>query len=108
MTGWKIPDVPAGEPSPGPPAGMPAPQQVPAFDHGNQLIPLAETPAQLTTAKIPGPGGELLAWTIRTPTTTLTVLLGGKNAKTWARQVTRDAEGMSEAGLVTGNGVVAK
>lgn len=85
---------------------MQPPQQLPPFDTGNQL--LAEQPYQFTTAKIPTPMGERLAWTIRTPSATLTVFLNGADAKKWAAQATRDAAGMSETGLVTGNGIVPK
>jgi hypothetical protein len=78
------------------------PQEPVPVDPANDLIVFAETPAKLVTAKLQGPGGELMAWTLRTPTTTLTVLVGAKTAKAWAAQVTREAAGMSESGLVTG------
>ncbi len=84
---------------------MPQPVQVPPFDAGNQL--LGEQPAQFTTAKLPTPLGERLAVTIRTPSATVTVFLGGKDARTWAKLLTREAEGMSGAGLVTGTVVPA-
>ena len=80
------------------------PQATP-FDTGNPL--LAEQPATITTAVIPTPLGQRLALTIRTPSATLTVFLGGADAKTWAAQLTRDAAGMSSAGLIAANGNVA-
>lgn len=83
-------------------------QQVPLFDEGNPLIPLAETPALFTCKKLTAPSGELLAMTIRTQTATCTVLLTGKAAKAWARQFWHAADGMSETGLVTGNGTVTR
>jgi hypothetical protein len=77
------------------------PQQgVPAVDIANLL--LAETPAQLVTQLVNTPVGQRLAMTIRTPSTTCTVFLQGADARTWGAQITRDATGMSGAGLVTG------
>ena len=82
----------------------PQPQPVPPVDPGNQL--LAETPAQLTTALVDTPGGQRLAMTVRTHSTTMTILLQGSDAKTWAQQLTRDAALMSGAGLVVANGAL--
>ena len=79
---------------PQPPPGRPV------FDQGNPL--LAEQPASLDLARIPTPLGERLALTVRTPSATVSVFLGGKDARTWAKLLTREAEGMSAAGLVTG------
>jgi hypothetical protein len=84
---------------------QPQPQQaVPPVDTGNQL--LGETPAQLTTTLVETPAGQRLALTIRTPSTTLTVLLQGTDAKTWASALTRDASAMSSSGLVIANGAM--
>ena len=74
----------------------------PPVDPGNQL--LTETPAQLTTALIDTPHGQRLALTIRTTSTTVTVLLQGGDAKAWAAQLTRDSALMSTTGLVVANG----
>ena len=75
------------------------------FDQGNQL--LAETPAQMTTVLLDTPAGQRLALTIRTPSTTVTVLLAGKNAREWAAMLTRTADTMSASGLiVAGPGAV--
>ena len=51
---------------------MSMPQQAPPVDAGNAL--LAETPAQLSTALLGTPAGQRMALTIRTASTTLTVL----------------------------------
>ena len=88
---YRIPDTPA--------AG-----DVPLFDEGNKL--LGELPAQLTTDVIDIPvGGQRLALTIRTPTTTLTVFLKGADAKKWAHQLSSEAAMMSSSGLVAANGI---
>ena len=80
------------------------PQPIPAVDLGNGL--LAERPAQLTTAVVTTPAGQRLALTIRTETSTLTVLLQGSDAKLWAQQITRDAAMVPGAGLIAARGVV--
>lgn len=74
---------------------VPAP---PPVDPGNQL--LTETPAQLSTVLLDTPAGQRLAMTVRTTSATVTVLLAGADAKTWAAQLTGAAAGMSGAGLV--------
>jgi hypothetical protein len=75
----------------------------PLADPGNVL--LAPGPQELTTGKLPQtPDGPKVVLTIRTPTTTLTVMLGKADAITWGRKITGEAEGMSGAGLITGNG----
>jgi hypothetical protein len=75
---------------------------VPPVDPGNQL--LAEGPAQISTAVLDTPAGQRLAMTVRTTSATVTVLLGGADAKTWAAQLTAVAAGMSGAGLVVATG----
>lgn len=78
----------------------PAPQP---FDPANQL--LSETPAQLNIAVMDTPAGQRLVMTVRTASTTVTVLLQGADAKSWAAQMTRAATAMSGTGLVVaGNG----
>jgi hypothetical protein len=74
-----------------PAAPNPAPQP-PPVDPGNALI--AETPAQLTTAHSLDPPGRLVL-TIRTPSTTLTVLLTRSWAETWAKQIHDGAVSLS-------------
>lgn len=77
---------------------VPAPQPVMPFDTGNAL--LSEQPAALFAGLVDTPAGQRLALTIRTASTTLTVLLQGPDAKTWAAQLTQAAAAMSSAGLV--------
>ena len=76
--------------------------QLPPVDTGNQL--LAEVAAVFTTALIDTPHGQRLAMTIRTASTTLTVLLQAADAKKWGAQLTAQASAMSAAGLVIANG----
>jgi len=84
---------------------MTTPQPATPFDQGNPL--LGETPAQMTTVLIDTPSGQRLALTVRTPSTTVTVLLAGKDAQEWARALTKAADTMSSSGLiVAGPGVV--
>jgi hypothetical protein len=88
-----------------PPAmGAPAPPAPTPLDTGNTL--LAEQPAQLFTAILPTPRGQRLALTIRTPSSTTTVLLAGADAKTWAAVLTREAAKLSSTGLIAANGTV--
>lgn len=78
---------------------QPAP---PPLDPGNQL--LGETPAQLSTALLETPAGQRMALTIRTPSTTLTVLLGHADAKAWSGQLAGFVSQMSSSGLIVANG----
>jgi hypothetical protein len=73
-------------------------QQPPPFDAGNPL--LGEVPAQLTTTLMETAAGQRLALTIRTPSTTVTVLLQSGDARAWASALTRAADSMSAAGLI--------
>jgi hypothetical protein len=83
------------------PAAMPQPLPV---DAGNDL--LGECPAALFLAVMEIPGaGQRLAVTIRTASTTLTVLLNRDDAKLWAANIARGAAQMSAAGLVIAGGV---
>jgi len=76
----------------------------PPVDMGNQL--LGEVPSLFTVSIVDTPAGQRLAVTVRTASTTLTVLLQGADAKQWAAQFTRMAAAMSGAGLVVANGRV--
>jgi hypothetical protein len=80
------------------------PGQVPVADLANGL--LCETPAQLVTQIADTPAGQRLVMTVRTSSATLTVFLGGADAKTWARQLAGEAAAMSGSGLVVANGTV--
>ena len=72
------------------------------WDQGNAL--LAPCSAQLVTSMIMTPAGQGMAVTVRTPSTTLTVILNSDEAVKWAAQMTREASGMSKSGLVVANG----
>lgn len=77
---------------------MTAPPQPAPVDAGNPL--LAEVPAQLTTTLIDTPMGQRLAGTAVAASTTLTVVLGQADARTWAANIAGAAARMSGAGLV--------
>ena len=79
---------------------MPAMPQMPqetAFDTGNLL--LSEQPARLLTAIVETPNGQRLAYTVRTPSTTVTVFLTKTDIEAWAKQGTEASQRMSAAGL---------
>ena len=76
--------------------------QPPPVDTGNQL--LAETPSQLSASLVETAAGQRLALTVRTTSATVTVLLGGKDAKEWAATLTAAAVQMSSSGLAVANG----
>jgi hypothetical protein len=62
------------------------------FDQGNQL--LAESPAHLLTAR--SPDGKRMIVTIRTQTTTLTVMLDKPYGLAWAKNIAETAAGMPD------------
>jgi len=72
---------------------MTTPQAPPPFDPGNPL--LGETPAQMSTSLVDTPFGQRMALTIRTASTTMTVLLGRDDATTWGQNISQTANGMS-------------
>lgn len=74
----------------------------PPFDAANDL--LGPAPANLTTALLEIPGGQRLGVTVRTPTTTLTVMLTKADAVLWAKLITEAAGRMSGSGLVAATG----
>lgn len=79
-------------------------EPTPGFDAGNQL--LGQVPAQLTTSLMETPAGQRLVLTIRTASTTMTVLLAQPDAKAWGESLSGLAARMSAAGLiVSGPGV---
>lgn len=77
--------------------GVPATPQdmpVPPVDMGNPL--LGPGPAMLNLHRITPPGGQqVLTLTIRTPSTTLTVMLGRDDALAWARMLRAEAQRLS-------------
>lgn len=72
--------------------------QLPPVDQGNPL--LTETPAVLVTTLMDTPAGQRLAMTVRTTSATVTVFLGGTDAKAWGAQLGDAAGRMSASGLV--------
>jgi hypothetical protein len=83
------------------------PQQAVLVDIGNPL--LAQVPIKMDTGSMwqPGGGGQVAVVTIRTASTTLTLLLDPEHVKTWAKLFAGLAESMSSTGLiVAGNGQV--
>jgi len=82
------------------------PQAVPgqaAYDTANGLLALR--PAQLATTTLAPPGQPAkVCLTIRTETTTLTVLLSKGEAEGWASQIATEATALSDGGLIAGKG----
>jgi hypothetical protein len=61
---------------------MPAVPGTTPFDTGNTLLDISQ--ANFTAGKIPMPdGSNRLIWTIRTPSTTLTLFLTKTDGQTW-------------------------
>lgn len=77
---------------------MPHPQAPVLVDTGNTL--LSRTDFQLSTGSIEAPGGTLGVLTIRTPSTTLTLFLPGKDVKEWAGMLDDLAAQLDGTGLV--------
>lgn len=73
----------------------------PVFDVGNIL--LSDGPAQLTTAPVSTPGGQRLAVTVRTGSTTVTVFLAKDDVKNWRDQLSTEHGKMT--GLIIPPGV---
>lgn len=67
--------------------------QVPPMDPGNRL--LADTPSILSVTPANGPTGSKLMLTIRTSSTTLTVLLEKPLAQEWAANINAGCAMMS-------------
>lgn len=73
---------------------------MPPVDTGNPM--LSEVPASFQCTPVNGPGGQRLALTIRTQSTTLTVLLVKDDAARWRDVMTEAISKMS--GLIVPNG----
>lgn len=71
-------------------------QALPPVDPGNPY--LTKVPASLVTTELSGPDGRVAAATIRTPGTTLTVLLTREECAQWGAAFAAQANSMS--GLV--------
>lgn len=74
----------------------------PVFDTGNQL--LTDGPAQLVTAPVPTPGGQRLALTVRTGSTTVTVFLAKDDVANWRDQLAAEHGKMTGLILPPGTG----
>lgn len=74
-------------------------QHTPPVDPGNTL--LTEVPAMISVAQAAGPQGPRVILTIRTPSTTTTVLLNRDDALSWARVIRAEAQGISPLILPT-------
>ena len=70
----------------------------PAYDTGNRL--LAAVPCEQICALVTGPDGVRMAYTIRTPDTTLTVFLTKADAARWRDVLTEMTGRMSGQGLI--------
>ena len=78
-------------------------QPAATIDAANSL--LTERPATIVTSALAMPGyPQRVCLTIRTETTTLTLLLSKADALAWAAQLKTEASGLSGAGLITGKG----
>lgn len=80
-------------------------EQAQLFDAGNPLI--EAVPSMLTTGTVPAPGGGRpvqMVVTIRTPSTTLTVLLDREFGMTWSRNIAETACLLAAPQAPSGNG----
>lgn len=85
---------------------MNQPQANPLIDAANEM--LSPTPCNIITGTVSIPGrGNMMVATIRTPSTTLTLLLEKAEAVAWGKTWLETATGMSANGLITGNGHVS-
>ena len=89
------------------PAQPPGLQQLPPMppvDTGNPI--LNEGPAIITATPVTTAAGQRLALTIRTPTTTVTILLIKDDAGRWRDTITDGISRMN--GLILANGALPK
>lgn len=75
----------------------PTAQEYALIDTSNHL--LAMVPTVLTTGLVPTQDGQKTALTIRTSSTTLTVLLEKQDLEAWAAQLVKAAQRMSSSGI---------
>jgi hypothetical protein len=78
------------------------PQPAP-FDPGNPY--LGETPTHVTYAVVDTPGGQRLAITFRTPSTTFTVFADKANGQSWHRMMGQQLDRMSSIQVVPASGL---
>jgi hypothetical protein len=63
------------------------------YDTSNRL--LAEGPMEVTFAKVQTQGGERLAVTFRTPSTTFTALFNQVNGRAFGQKITEESGGLT-------------
>lgn len=80
---------------------QPGPDPRTYIDVNNPLLDRVPARLEVSTVTIPGTG-TLAIDTIRTATTTLTVMLTKAELTTWIAVLQDQADGMSGAGLITG------
>jgi hypothetical protein len=80
------------------------PQQAVLVDPGNPLLAQVDVKLDTGTMWQAGAGGQIGVVTIRTASTTLTLMLTPEHVKTWAKLFTGLAESMSGSGLIVANG----
>lgn len=80
------------------------PDQPSFVDSGNSL--LAPVPARLETGTIESPSGKLAVLTIRSATTTMTVMIGVKDLRNWTGILGALADSMAMSGSVVPASVV--
>lgn len=81
--------------------------QVPEYklvDLSNHLLGVQN--AVLSLGQVPVGDEMRLAFTIRTPSTTLTVLLAKVDAEAWSKQLSRETQRMSGTGLIVAAGAI--
>jgi phytoene dehydrogenase-like protein len=83
---------------------QPVPQQLPPVDPGNPL--LSPTPTTINAAQVDTPIGKRLAFTVRTPSTTLTIFLEREFAADLARQLAAEAASMGGLVVPAGTGLI--
>ena len=81
---------------------MTTPNQDVLIDAGNNL--LDQVTANLSTGTLNGPQGSKLVLTVRTASTTLTVIMDKADGLTWAQNIKNECDKMSGSGLLVAKG----
>ncbi len=86
--------------------GHPGPVQLPAYDPANPLMQQAAQalPSLLTSETVTTQQGQMMRLAIRTPDTTLVVLLRREDVNAWGLWLCEQAAGMS--GLIVPPGLI--
>lgn len=74
---------------------MPMQRTAPLYDEGNRLLATAR--AEFTTGQIATVQGNKLVFTVRTATTTLSVVLDPPEATTWAKMMQAAVDRFTES-----------